>query len=855
MKIINIRLNIIISVFIGVSFLTTVVLSSVLFAGVYKGATDDATFAQLLAEVNTKSEQLDQKVTEAKSLGLNTDYAQVSQVTIALFKDTFAPWDKNNQEKVQAMYDAKYFSQYDPVGAKGLPFDELADSIEVAEAAIAQLQQQIDGIIKLATPPNFKAGVLRLNGPNYELDGNAVIAGKFFWQPNNKDIMEAYGYGGEGYYSVQDLDTETTLKTWRQSNLLTLLKDQELNNRAPIQFFLGHIVPQSYWLRDKYPEAFAKGSRLFTDYDIDNPAVKNWLDTLFNKQLPTAVYELGNTERVHMIANEPTFSIREGGVDADRGVSEHTLAKYVTWLENKYGTIVQLNTVYSANFSHFNELKTAYTIPLSLSYQGSAVWYDWNRFNMDRVNEWFTYLHNGVHSADANAKTHIKVMGERALHTPYQDEGLDFEFIAKLVDMPGSDNQSSSLAAEWDVRHDLSWQNKYSLEWRAQTMMLDFNKSIAPQKHFYDSEWHGLSGARWRDFHMSPEYVRSTLWLGATHGLGSLTSWVWNRKEDGSIDPRADFIGTSVTQPIQLDAYGRTLKELNAHGNKISKLVPLKRNYLLYYNKDAAIQDAQYTSKMAEIYEALKLLNVPTGFTTPTELSKVEPQTQVVIIPPTIYISDSDLANLTAFIEQGGNTVLFDKGTSFTQTELGKNRANPNTFTAMSALTVSDILVMADQLKSALSEVTIAQSISVELSDSQNNPVYGVLSQQFDDEPTNRTILSFVNVSQENRTVKLSSKLGIPSDVVNVITQQKLSAEIIMKPMDALLLSIGSDVEDTVDVPEAVVPETVAPATPQNEKAKSSSGGTIFFEFLLLIGALTIGALTRIKDRSLFHLS
>lgn len=803
-----------------------------LYAGVYQGATDDATFNQLLAEITTKSIQLDDKISEAKTLGLPTDYAQVSQTTIRLFKDVFAPWDKANVDKVQAMYDAKYFSQYDPVGSIGLPFDELADSIEVADAAIAQLQQQIDGVIQLATPPNFKTGKLRLNGTNYEVDGNAVIAGKFFWQPNESDIMEAYGYGGEGYYSVQDLNAETTIKSWRQSNLLTKLQEQEINNRSPIQFFLGHIVPSTYWLRETYPEAFANGSRLFTDYDIDNPDVKLWLNTLFDKQLTVAVEQLSDTERVHMIANEPTFSIREDGVDADRGVSAYTLEKYTHWLENKYQTIEQLNLIYETSFSQFNQLKNTYTIPLSLSYQGGPVWYDWNRFNMDRVNEWFTYLHDGVHSADSNAKTHIKIMGERSIHTQFHDEGLDFEFIAKLVDMPGSDNQSSSLAAEWDVRHELSWQQRYSLEWRAQTMMLDFNKSIAPEKHFYDSEWHGLSGARWRDFHMSPEYVRSTLWLAATHGLGSLTSWVWNRKEDGAIDPRADFIGTSVTQPIQLDAYGRTLKELNAHGNKVSSLVPFRRNYLIYYNKGSAIQDSTYTSKMSDIYEALKLLNVPTGFTTPSELSKVDAQSQVIIVPPTTYISESDLADLATFVDGGGKIVIFDKSTSFIKSELGKTRENSSIFTSMANLEVTDVLLMAKQLEETLSDVTTEQTITLEISDDNSEKSYGVLSAQYD-ENFERTIVSLVNVSQENKTVKLKSKLGIPLDLIDVITQNKLSAEITMKPMDVLLISIGSDVEEIVDTTPEVIPEL-----PSKVNEESGSGGSMLFELFLSLGLL-----------------
>ncbi|MDC2891283.1 hypothetical protein [Psychrosphaera algicola] len=79
----------------------------------------------------------------------------MSQTTVRLFKDIFAPWDRNHPEVVQQMYDAVYFSRFDPVGPTGLPFDELLDCIDVVDSAIAQLQQQIDGNITLATPPDF----------------------------------------------------------------------------------------------------------------------------------------------------------------------------------------------------------------------------------------------------------------------------------------------------------------------------------------------------------------------------------------------------------------------------------------------------------------------------------------------------------------------------------------------------------------------------------------------------------------------------------------------------------------------------------------------------------------------------
>lgn len=761
-----------------------------LSAAIYDGPTDDATFLELLQQVKDKRALLDQKVEEAKAAGVSVDYAQVSQTTIRLFSEVFAPWDRANPEVVKQMYDAVYFGRFDPVGPEGLPFDELVDCLDVADAAIAQLQQQIDGEINLQSPPDFAQSTLKLNGTHYQLNGNKVFASKFFWQPNEEDVMQAYGRSGEGYLSVQHLETETKIKNWSKSSLRNNIQTQANQNRSPIQFFLGHIVPPSFWLRQDYPEAF-EGSRIFTDYDIDNPNTKLWLSHLFSEQLTSAIEPLGDTERVHMIANEPMFSIREGGVESSRGVSDYTMDKYQDWLTEKYATISNLNAVYGTSFTSFAEVKSTYTIPLPLSYQGGPVWYDWNKFNLDRGNEWFQFLHDGIHAVDPYAKTHVKVMGERSIHTPYQDEGLDFEFITNLVDMPGSDAQMSSFAADWDLRHEQGWRERYSLEWRAQSIMLDFMKSIAPNKHMYDSEWHNLSGSRWRDFHMSPEYVRATFYLGITHGLGSVTTWVWNRKADGAIDPRADFIGTSVTQPIQLDAYGRAWKEINAHGNVALSLTPTQRHFMVYYNKDAAIQDSEYTFHMSQMYEALKLMNVAVGFVTPSTLGTLDKSSQVLFVSPTQYIADAELTALQSFAQAGGKIVMLnhEQYDNFAKTEVGVSRLSGTEVSTFYATKLDEVLPMMKDFEANLSSIKPHQDITVSATDASQNSVYGVLLNQT--KQADGTInISLINTSQETAYVSLHSTLGYPSDLLDLITSNNLPLPIVMPPMDVKLINL-----------------------------------------------------------------
>ncbi|RME71108.1 MAG: glycoside hydrolase family 42, partial [Verrucomicrobia bacterium] len=487
------------------------------FAGVYQGPVDEATWQRMLGEVDSAREALAEMIARAEAQGIPTEYARVSLVTIDLFRGKFAPWDRAHPAEVQAMYDAKYFSRHDPVGPVRLPFDELADCIEVADTAMAELERQLQGSLRLVRPPDFSADDIRLVGAYYRLRGRVVFPSYFFWHPFEEDLMQAYGRSGEGYLAVTDLGPDGHVRSWRHDALVDLIRRQADARRAPIQFFLGHVVGEGAWQRLAHPKVFAAGGRLFTDYDIDHPLVREWLETLFAEQMAPAVAACGDKPRVHMMANEPAFPMREGGVQAENGVSGWTMTKFRAWLQAKYGSIDAVNQLYGTAWGDFGEATMPLPMPLSL--QGGARWYDWCRFNMDRVNEWFAWLHERIHAVDPDGKTHVKLMGERSVHFEYRDEGLDFESIVRLVDMPGTDSQMTPADAEWDVRFDQSWRGRYCLEWRAQAIMLDFIRSLAPGKPCYDSEWHGLSGSRWRAFHMDRRYVRAALWLAFSGGL------------------------------------------------------------------------------------------------------------------------------------------------------------------------------------------------------------------------------------------------------------------------------------------------------------------------------------------------
>lgn len=769
-------------------------------AGIYNGETNDATFIQLQADVETHYELLTNKVAEANAAGVNTDYAQVTQVTLELFKDTFIPWDKANLDSLESAHQKEAnIAAKDPVysayGAVGLPFDELTDCIEIADTAIAELDAQIAAHIVLSPPPNFATGTLTLAGTHYQLNGRTVIPSRFFWQPEDQEsIWQAFGRMGATYYGMYPHMSDTNqVSTPQLSNVVRDVQNLATFNAYPVEFWHATVASTTadHWLANDYPEVLVDGKRFFNHYDIDHPLVRQWEHELFQQVVTPAVAELGEGVRYHLLNNEPRFPIRQGNSDAANNVSDHTYDKFATWLESKYTTLANINSVYGSHYADFPTAARAnYVVDdgVSESLQGGPIWYDWCRFNMDRVNEWHTFLHDEAHAADDQAATYVKIWGEGSIHTAYQDQGIDYEYLTKLLDIPGSDSQCNPLRAEHDTRAERDWQNRYAFEWRAQGVMMDFIKSISPEKPYIDAEWHGFIGTRWRDFHMEPDYIRSILWMAASQGLSGINAWFWNRKDDGSIRTEGEFVGSPIVQPIVLNAYGRTMKEINAHADQFAAMLPELRHFVVYYNKDSGIQDPTYSDNMTDVYEALKLLNIPVGFTTPSDLLNVTNSNQTLIIPRTEFISDADLAGLLAFDAAGGKMVLVDPESCFIKNELGFARTINSGLNPLATVTHGEIYTLAQSLATALSSRRPTLAVEIDITDPNGLPAFGVLAFQTHDLLLKKTTLSLINVSQESRAVTLRPQLGQSTSFNNLITQETEKATLIMAPMATFLL-------------------------------------------------------------------
>ncbi|CAA6692403.1 MULTISPECIES: beta-galactosidase [unclassified Lentimonas] len=756
---------------------------------------------RLNAAVDSSETELVALIEQAQAQGINTQYAAISAHTIATFQ-TAAAHDYANNEQVREIFSDFKRLKADRVGkeAKVLPFNELNACLDVAAHAIAQLEQQLGGLIRLSASPDLSKGQVELGNGYYQIDGRPFFPSSLVWLSTDEAYVESYGRIGQGANTLSRLKEDGTVGGYNFNRMVESASHSAEHNLAPYVFFNGHNA--AGWMKQKHPE-IEQGGRNFTQYDIDSPLIRKWFTQLAEASLPKWSGALpADYPRMHLLANEPHFATAKGGWRASNGLSDFTIEKYHAWLAQKYTTIDALNEIYGTACQSFDEVTfydanniryadepwRARQIDMKKT-RGGPVWYDWCRFNQSRVNEWFTFLKEQVQANDGvgGAPVSIKMLGF-TLSRNTRDGGMDLEYLTNLQEVMGADLRVVPQGAEVFGKHEegmapkTGWMNYFAYDWSEQSMFLDFSKSLCPDKPFYDSEWHGFSAVSWRHFNMSREYVRSALWMAFADGMSMIKPWVWGRDATtGALSPKADHIGELSTQPVAVDAFGRTMKELNAHAAWLAPGVEQERKVMLYYCEEAAIQDDEYTNGFKYAYEALKLLNMPVGFATPSTIRSLDSKSQMVLVTPTQFISESSLSALQAFQQSGGRVILV--GESFQKNEQGFPRGGTVFTGASASLPEGYMMDYVQSFTKTLTPLLPSPLVDVRSADESGADAYGVMIKQIPHHTTGHTILILNNVSKDARSIELPT-----GQYADMITRQLAEGAFVMNPCDVRVL-------------------------------------------------------------------
>jgi hypothetical protein len=158
--------------------------------------------------------------------------------------------------------------------------------------------------------------------------------------------------------------------------------------------------------------------------------------------------------------------------------------------------------------------------------------------------------------------------------------------------------------------------------------------------------------------------VRLNMWISAAHGEAGAALYSWNRSED-----TPDVEDTLATQPWSVEAFGRTIRQLNDLAPELVALANVTPQLRILYSRSSSIHNAHdHLPQLARAYEASAFTGAPIGFITERQLAAEIPNgTKLILVPAADYLPADAFDGLVRFAVQGGRIVLVGRCASHTE--------------------------------------------------------------------------------------------------------------------------------------------------------------------------------------------
>lgn len=724
-----------------------------------------------------KIKSLNKLVKKIEKKGFNLEKEKMTLSLVEIFIP-FIKWDELHINENKQQFDAvkKYKANAEQM-AINLPDFEWKEVDLLLDEVFQNINKIKNKKLKRNSILKIDWTKLSIDGADIKYFGAPVFLSDYTWQPKTTKISEYFGAMDGAYISGSHVVNEEG-----EINAKMLRDLQQKPTGGFGSIFINHRnVPD--WMSRKFPETLV-GASHYTGYDIDHSLTRSIIKSLLNKTA-SVVQDKKYSRLGYMLTNEPHWnSIQDTW--STHEFSPHTLHKFKIWLANIHVTIQNLNAVWGTDYTNFMEVDLE--VPIHSSLKGTPQWYDWMRFNMMRVTQWFNFMKKEIRSSDGVAKVHIKVMPN--LWTEHKrDHGLDFEALTELSDVIGND------AAAWkdssSKNKSLNFKNKYAFHWREIAMSYDFFKSVSPNKIIYNSENHFISTTFFRDLYLKPSYARATYWLGTLHGLNISQTWYWSRRVNGApknID-KVDkgYAGSINHQPRIINEIESTMMDLNANGFDIAALQKTEKPIRLFYSETSAIIKEHHMDDLFKLYESLYFEGVGLGFTTANIIKKQKHELwDHILLYDTEFITEKEFLALQKYLDQGG-VIIKDK-MSATKDEYG--------------------IALSYNLKPSKGKIIIKNTIDSFKEESlkrihlNNRAPLFKLTEKGEDkvcfwksytENDGRSVISIVNLGKRPRDIKITLQSTGTDQYKNLLTGEVIDSSFTIESEEVFLLEAVLD--------------------------------------------------------------
>jgi len=721
----------------------------------------------------------------------------------------FANWDEEHIEENEVAFKSApmYKNEDTQKLAEELPDFERSEVIKMVEKSIQDLKDVMSGKVVRKPVNKVEWDKVKIEGDQFvNSDGTPVFLYDYFSKAHQAPQNDPELYNDYLGNIVHPLSLSTLMCATENGGLNDRAQNEVINfdkyypgagDKAGYMFLWhsGNIIPK--WAIDKYGKSnLTKGISKFTSYDIDNPHIREMWTKVFDELIPQ-IKDIPQTTLGYILANEPHWVTDKDNswFAVKNGISDDTLNKFRNWLKEKHNNdISRLNSLWETNYKDFNEITVE--VPMDVaSIRGTAINYDWSRFNMDRVLDWFTFLHDGIKENDPDAKTHVKIFPRFVTdENGYRDHGIDLEGITNLTEILGND--VTIRKANFNSKRPEEWESDYAYYWREIAMMNDLLSSFGPDKININSESHFVSGSLYRDLDMEPKYVRSTYWLSTILGTKANLTWWWPRYSDGSIEPRwlnnlqgaQGYPGSVIQMPRVANEITQTFMDLNSFSEDIVKFQRQEKPIRIFYSETENINDKDQINKIFDLYESMYFNGVPIGFASKGVLEKQEDNFDVVVIYDTERVTDEEYMAVQKYLQKGGTVIIDD--ISLTKNEYNETRKKSLKKSKGKLIKVNNNKI--PNMSSKAFEIIKNKMPVVTVTEDNGTDKKGCIWRVVDGDNAKNKVVTIVNVGKNTATIKISKKDNRWAKVVDMLTGQELPKTIELEPEGVLFLNVGT---------------------------------------------------------------
>ena len=224
---------------------------------------------------------------------------------------------------------------------------------------------------------------------------------------------------------------------------------------------------------------------------------------------------------------------------------DRSIGGFRKWAADRYGDIGRLNAAWGTTYRDFPQLDAPRLRGEKIEPNNRAAWYDWQRFNRDRVTDFYLWLKSVVRRSfpllPLNAGTHTHLAT-----SCFGTMGVDSEAVERRV----NDVIQAETQYGLPTYRPSGPPRRYGMDIYGEAL-LDFKRSVS-NKPATDLEFHAwLNYVRYlkgRDEVLPRGYTSAVLYRHFLHGIRAANVWVWNRRANAADDP-ASF-GCSPAIPL-----------------------------------------------------------------------------------------------------------------------------------------------------------------------------------------------------------------------------------------------------------------------------------------------------------------